>query len=158
MAVYRSDQAQLTFATEAAQGADPEMMEGTAGTGSTTLSSNTDAGSRSIVVASASNFTKGDQIRIGTVAGTASQTVNEHEVRRIESIDSTTFLLDRPIAFYHASGQEVKEITAIGGAAGRNDDNKFITYRLFFLLLFAATNLVCFNSRLLFWKWLFKLN
>jgi len=29
MAVYRSDQAQLTFATEAAQGGDPEMMEGT---------------------------------------------------------------------------------------------------------------------------------
>ena len=29
MAVYRPDQAQLTFATEAAQGADPEMAEGT---------------------------------------------------------------------------------------------------------------------------------
>ncbi len=31
MAVYRSDQAQLTFAAEAAQGGDPEMMEGTVG-------------------------------------------------------------------------------------------------------------------------------
>ena len=29
MGVYRSDQAQLTFAAEAAQGADPEMIEGT---------------------------------------------------------------------------------------------------------------------------------
>ena len=29
MAVYRSDQAQLTFAAEAAQGGDREMMEGT---------------------------------------------------------------------------------------------------------------------------------
>ena len=28
MAVYRSDQAQLTFAAEAAQGADAEMNEG----------------------------------------------------------------------------------------------------------------------------------
>ena len=29
MAIYRSDQAQLTFAAEAAQGGDPEMIEGT---------------------------------------------------------------------------------------------------------------------------------
>ena len=29
MAVYRSDQAQFTFGVEAAQGADPEMIEGT---------------------------------------------------------------------------------------------------------------------------------
>ena len=44
MAVYRSDQAQLTFVTEAAQGGDPEMMEGTAGTGSTTINAAFDAG------------------------------------------------------------------------------------------------------------------
>ena len=38
MAVYRSDQAQLTFATEAAQGGDPEMIEGTlVGSGATEL-------------------------------------------------------------------------------------------------------------------------
>ena len=128
MAVYRGDQAQLTFGVEAAQGGDPEMMEGTAGTGSTTINAAFEAGSRSITVASASNFTVGDMIRIGTVAGTPTQTVTAHEVRRLESIDGTTFLLDRPTAFYHASGQEVKEITAIGGNAGRNDDNKFITF------------------------------
>ena len=70
MAVFRSDQAQLTFAVEAAIGGDPEMIEGTAGTGSTTSSAAFEAGSRAITVASASNFTVGDQIRIGTVAGT----------------------------------------------------------------------------------------
>ena len=128
MAVYRSDQAQLTFAVEAAQGGDPEMIEGTAGTGSTTLSAAFEAGSRSITVASNSNFTVGDQIRIGTVHGTPAQTVTEHEVRRIELIDSTTFVLDRPTAFYHASGQEVKEITALGGDATRNDDGKYLTW------------------------------
>ena len=72
MAVYRSDQAQLTFSTEAAQGGDPEMMEGTPETssgGSTTINAAFDAGSRSITVASATNFTLGDQIRIGTVPG-----------------------------------------------------------------------------------------
>ena len=128
MAVFRSDQAQFTFAPEAALGGDPEMIEGTAGTGSTTINAAFEAGSRSITVASASNFSVGDQIRIGTVAGTPANTVNEHEVRRIELIDGTTFVLDRPIAFYHASGQEVKEITAIGGDAGRNDDNKYVTW------------------------------
>ena len=128
MAVFRSDQAQFTFAVEAAPGGDPEMMEGTAGTGSTTLAAAYEAGSRAITVASASNFTVGDQIRIGTVAGTAADTVAAHEVRRIEFIDSVTFVLDRPTGFYHASGQEVKEVTAIGGAAARNDDDKYITW------------------------------
>ena len=128
MAVFRSDQAQLTFAVEAAIGGDPEMIEGTAGTGSTTSSAAFEAGSRAITVASASNFTVGDQIRIGTVAGTPANTVEEHEVRRIEFIDGTTFVLDRPTGFYHASGQEVKEITAVGGAADRNDDNKYLTW------------------------------
>ena len=128
MAVYRSDQAQLTFATEAAQGGDPEMIEGTTSTGSTTVNAAFEAGSRSITVASASNFTVGDMIRIGTVLGTAANTITEHEVRRLESIDSTTFLLDRPTAFYHASGQEVKELTALGGDATRNDDGKYATF------------------------------
>ena len=128
MAVYRSDQAQLTFATEAAQGGDPEMMEGTAGTGSTTINAAFDAGSRSITVASATNFTVGDIIRIGTVHNTPANTITEHEVRRLESITGTTFILDRPTAFYHASGQEVKEITAVGGDAARNDDAKYATY------------------------------
>jgi len=128
MAVFRSDQAQLTFGVEAAIGGDPEMIEGTAGTGSTTINAAFEAGSRAITVASASNFTVGDQIRIGTVAGTAADSVTTHEVRRIEFIDSTTFVLDRPTGFYHASGQEVKEITALGGAAGRNDQGKYITW------------------------------
>ena len=128
MAVFRSDQAQLTFAVEAAQGGDPELIEGTAGTGSTTLSSAHNAGSRTITVASASNFLVGDTIRIGTVAGTASQTVTEHEARKIELIDSTTFVLDRPTAFYHPSSGEVKEITALGGDAVRNDKGKFVSW------------------------------
>jgi len=128
MAVFRSDQAQLTFAVEAAPGGDPEMMEGTPGSGSTTTSANFEAGSRSITVASNSSFTVGDQIRIGTVASSAAATITEHEVRRIEFIDGTTFVLDRPTAFYHPSGQEVKEITAIGGDAARNDDDKYVTW------------------------------
>ena len=99
MGVYRSDQAQLTFAAEAAQGGDPELMQGTSGSSGTTLSAGVNAGSRTITVASASGFTVGDFIRIGTVEGTYASTITAHEVRRLEAINGTTFTLDRPTAF-----------------------------------------------------------
>ena len=133
MAVYRSDQAQLTFAAEAAQGADMEMMEGADGSSSTTLNATFAAGDRSITVANGTGFLPGDFIRIGTVAGTVSQTVAAHEVRRIEFIDVgagtvRTFILDRPLGFGHATSQEVQEIVSIGGSSGTNDTNKYITF------------------------------
>ena len=134
MAVFRSDQAQLTFAVEAAQGGDPEMMEGTASGASTTVNAAFPAGSRSITVADGSSLTVGDFIRIGTVASTAAETVTTHEVRRVEFIEvpasgnTRTLVLDRPTAFHHASGQEVKEVTGVGGLAARNDQDKYITW------------------------------
>ena len=130
MAVYRGDQAQLTFAAEAAQGADPEMMdcEGATSGADTTLSAAIEAGVRSFAVASVSSMVVGDFIRIGSVEGTVANTYREHEVRRIEAINSTTLILDRPTAFYHAASEEVKEINAIGGNATRNDRDKYITF------------------------------
>tara|TARA_R110000824_G_scaffold161720_3_gene337135 strand:+ start:2043 stop:3851 length:1809 start_codon:yes stop_codon:yes gene_type:complete len=129
MAVYRSDQAQLTFGVETVQGADPEFMAGTAGSVSTTLSAATKAGARSITVASASGALVGDFIRIGTFnISTPADTATEHEVRRIEAIDSNTLTLDRPTGFYHAASQEVKEVTAVGGTAAPNDRSKFISW------------------------------
>ena len=132
MGVYRSDQAQLTFAAEAAQGGDPELMQGASGSSSTTLSAAAAAGARSITVASASGFTVGDFIRVGTVESTYANTVTPHEVRRLESIDGTTFNLDRPLAFYHAqqddgSNTEVVEVTGVGNeSTGAGDNSKFI--------------------------------
>ena len=134
MGVYRSDQAQLTFAAEAAQGGDPELMQGASGSSSTTLSAAAAAGARSITVASASGFTVGDFIRIGTVEGTYANTTTAHEVRRLESIDGTTFNLDRPLAFYHAqqddgTNTEVQEVTGVGNESiGAGDNSKFITF------------------------------
>jgi hypothetical protein len=139
MAVYRSDQAQLTFAAEAAQGADAEMNEGTlVGSGATAVLNNATgfaAGSRSIIVNGVSNtFVVGDFIRIGTMDGTAANTVVEHEIRRIESMASAgnsstnTFILDRPTAFFHLDNEEVKEVDANGSDASRADDDKYITW------------------------------
>ena len=211
MAVYRSDQAQLTFATEAAQGSDPEMIEGTlvsSGATGIAISSRTQitllaedldnsetgidvddgtlfavgdiiridielmlvgsistntltvtrgylhstavvhsdnapiypangfaAGTRAISLNRLTyTYVVGDFIRIGTLDGTAENTVNEHEVRRIESMSAAgdtatnTFTLDRPLAFFHLDIEEIKEINAIGGHATRNDKNKYITF------------------------------
>jgi len=136
MAIYRSDQAQLTFAAEAAQGGDPEMIEGTTGSTSTTLSATANAGSRSITVASSSGLTVGDFIRIGTVESSDyPTTVTPHEIRRIEAINGTSLTLDRPTAFLHlqqddGTNTEVIEVTA----ALNNEDtraesnNKYITF------------------------------
>ena len=216
MAVYRSDQAQFTFGVEAAQGGDPELVEGTLARSPTpTLSAAVNAGSRTITLSAEftalntaagaavlaygdtidnttdtsfsvdngsagdpevsvgmvlkvnseymkvtavsgtnnrdltvtrgfegttaqadvtdntaihARFTPGDFIRIGTLAGTVANTVVSHEVRRVESISGTTVTLDRPLGFYHASGQEVRCVSAVGGDATRNDKNKYITW------------------------------
>ena len=140
MGVYRSDQAQLTFAAEAAQGGDPEMVEGTlVGSGGTATVNHTAglaAGSRAVTITRASGtFTIGDFIRIGTVDGTPADTVIEHEVRRIEAMSDSngaasanTFTLDRPTAFFHADNEAVLEVSAIGGDATRNDNDKFLTF------------------------------
>ena len=142
MGVYRSDQAQLTFAAEfGGQGADAEMIEATVSGSTALLAADVSAGSRTITIDTIATaaLVVGDFIRIGTVAGTASATVNEHEVRRVEVLSGTqqvgtspgnviTVLLDRPTAFFHANNEEVKEATAIGGDATRNDKAKYITF------------------------------
>ncbi len=216
MAIYRSDQAQLTFAAETAQGGDPEMMEGTlARTPTATLGAAAAVGSRTITLnaefnvfnTSGSNavlcfgdttadaadtaisfdngstgdpelyigqvlqvgsesmqvtaiagtnnrdatvvrgfegstaaadhaddaavktrFTPGDMIRIGTIAGSAGQTIVPHEIRRVESQSGTSLVLYRPLAFAHASGQTVLCVSAIGGDDTRNDNDKYITF------------------------------
>ena len=143
MGVYRSDQAQLTFAAEAAQGGDPEMMEGnpvssSPANGLLDHASGLPAGSRSITVNGISNtFVVGDFIRIGTVQSSYASTVVEHEVRRIESMASAggsstnTFTLDRPTAFFHDDDEVVYEVDGLGdeGDVTRHgDNNKFLTF------------------------------
>ena len=141
MAIYRSDQAQLTFAAEAAQGADPEMAEGTlVGSGATAAlnqSGGLPAGSRSVPVDGVSNtFVVGDFICIGTVdRSTPASTNQQSEIRRIESMaaaggtSANTFTLDRPTAFFHRDNQEIKEVSAVGNATvAIGDNNKYLTF------------------------------
>ena len=127
MAVYRSDQAQLTFATEGGHGGYPELASGVSdgsGTAVINMSAGLPAGSRQVTVDALSGLTDGEYIQIGPeVAG--SGTVRESEVRRVEYVDGTTGLtLDAPTAFFHADNTNIQVVTAVTAA----DKEKLITW------------------------------
>ena len=92
MAIYRSDQAQLTFNSEAAAGGYVETIPSglSVSGGSTTLSAAHEAGVRQITVSSATSFSVGDHI-----AFDVGVTAQESELRRIEHISGTTFTTDQ---------------------------------------------------------------
>ena len=98
------------------------------------------AGSRSIAVGSgfansplatgadtadSSHFIVGDHIQIGPTTGFAGTAVTkESEVRRVEFIDGTSLVLDRPTSFHHENECHVQRITAITDTAL----DKYITF------------------------------
>ena len=128
MAIYRSDQAQLTFAVEAAPGGSPELASsvtlatlGDAGECAIDLTAGVPAGSRTLTVdgMSAAEFVAGDLIVIGTSATASS------EIRRVEFVEGTTGLvLDTPTGFFHANNTVIKIITANTTVA----NDKYITF------------------------------
>jgi hypothetical protein len=126
MAVYRSDQAQLTFGTEAAPGGYPDLAStvvldgtggGTAANGTIAFGSGYAAGVRSIAVTtSAGTFAVGDVIAIGPgVSGNG--TAAESEVRKIEHVEGTSLYLDAPTAFFHPNNTDVDRIKSITATA-----------------------------------------
>jgi hypothetical protein len=131
MAILRSDQSQLTFAAEAAQGGSPEMQTGdrvTSGQFDTTLAAAANAGDISIKVAGdTSDIVVSDHIRIGgdNNAASSASTVVEFEVRRIVHSEGTTVFLDRPLGFFHASGEAVEQVNA--NLTGSNEFFNYIT-------------------------------
>ena len=73
MAVFRSDQAQVTFAAEAAQGGDFERLGASVDT-SSYLYISANPGDLSITVAAGAGYRVGDFIRIGNTANAANAT------------------------------------------------------------------------------------
>ena len=127
MAVYRSDQAQITFAAEAAQGGDMERLAGASHASSnSTLSVDASAGDSSITVASATTYRVGDFIRLGTTG----QATNS-EMRRVEFINGAVLHLDRPLAFAHsATGSNNNTVMSVDGtvSAVPTVGRKYITF------------------------------
>ena len=129
MAVFRSDQAQVTFAAEAAQGGDLErLMWGTAVAGTPSfLDVSANPGDLSITVDAGTSYVVGDFIRIGDTEAS-----NNSEVRRVEYKNVHVLHLDRPLAFQHTGGSNnatssVKRITG----ASTNDPTKGRKYITF---------------------------
>lgn len=105
--IYRSDQAQLSTAAEAAPGGYMDSGERATLSNATTLTGAHVAGSRSITVASTTGYVAGDYVQI---EATLNAVV---ELRRVQRVVSATVLnLDYPTAFYHAGTVAVSEAGA----------------------------------------------
>ena len=124
MAVYRSDQAQFTYASEAGQGGSPEMASATSETSSgyaSYISAAISPGDRQITVnalpAATGTLQVGDFIRIGNEA-------NNSEVRRVEKMDSTAkvIYLDYPCAFPHSTAAAEREVIEIDSVTSTAND------------------------------------
>ena len=122
MAVYRSDQAQLTFGAEAAPGgyamhrpSGLVMVGASPGNGVTSAAAN--AGATKITVTEAAAFAVNDDVLIGPLIG-GTGTTGEAEVRRVMlregSTNPYTLYLDAPLAFYHPAGTDVDQVDTSG--------------------------------------------
>jgi hypothetical protein len=112
MAVLRSDQAQLTFGSEAAPGGYAMNFPSAALSGGEhgILAGAVNAGDTKIIVtlgSGSSAFAINDDVRIGPTVNAAVATDAEAEVRRVVYVEGTTLFLDAPLAFYHISQTDV---------------------------------------------------
>ena len=114
MAIYRSDQAQLTFGAEASAGGYAELAQADIAIsgGDTLLNGAVEPGDIQITVDSVSSFEVGDHIIIDRADGAATVQGKEKEMRRIEHISGTVITLNAPLAFHHADDSTVDEISA----------------------------------------------
>lgn len=126
MAIYRSDQAVVTFGAEAALGGYPESAtSNTTGVGAGALTANTAAGTFAISVDDASggvahaNFAAGALITIG------SATTNI-ELRKVVGRASTglTLYLDAPTSAYHPNNAVIQVVSAVADV----DQDKYMTF------------------------------
>ena len=135
MAVFRSDQSQLTYAMETAPGGDVELNNGTRQSSpyQARINGAVSAGATQIVVDTVSNaLLVGDFIRISDTlaedADAGASTVAPYEIRRVEhatDLDgSGTLYLDRPLGFAHIDNGYVVEVS---GVVSTTQQHKIIT-------------------------------
>ena len=122
MAIYRSDQASVTFAVESAQGGYPQA-------GTITSAANPSAGAATSVGATPAGSTTlvstriigaaSDNLKMLIVVGNDNKALGPREVRRMVGGGGTTSItLDTPFGFNHPEGAEIKILaTAATGTA-----------------------------------------
>ena len=117
MAVYRSDQAQFTFAAEAGDGGYPEIASGAAYSDSSVLTRTVYPGDRSIGVTAThgTKFVPGTIqkrfIAIGTDSNLDTTIPSDCEVRRVVFVDGDEIYLDVPLGFPHSTADTIRTIT-----------------------------------------------
>ena len=139
MAIYRPEQAQLTYGPEAAFAGDAELANGAAvSSGWTGDIAAAAAGSLEVSLTQDATNTAdpniGDFIQIGATTGTYSQSIGPHEIRRIEWWEPNgdtrgyTLGLDRPLGFDHSTtaSRDTKEVDGIYVGSNYNN-SKAIT-------------------------------
>ena len=135
MAIYRPDQAQFSFASEGAQGADSELKVAVykgSGAVALTLTALTPGMSEiAYTDLATSTWTVGDFVQIGVFSGVSVNTTavadthtNPYEVRRIEYVSVTTsttgtIRLDRPVAFNHKVDTRIIEVDATANSSAQ---------------------------------------
>lgn len=131
MAIYRPDQAQLSFASEGAQGADSEMKVTPISGARAQLTAAQTPGTSVLPYDGLTNgtWTVGDVVLIGVVASNGTTAIADSikepwEVRRIEYVDVTDSVsgkihLDRPIAFNHKDNIRIAEATDTANTAAQ---------------------------------------
>ena len=108
MAIYRSDQASVTFAAEAAQGGYTDVATLTGATGSLTLAAAVVAGATTLTASSAVG-SSGTNLKLNVIIGNDNRAYGPREVRRVVAgTGSTAITLDSPLGFDHASGAALK--------------------------------------------------
>jgi hypothetical protein len=137
MAVFRSDQSQLTYAMETAPGGDVELNNGTIESSPfyALLTADHNAGVTQLTYDGGNaTLTVGDMVRIGNLSqstNASSSTVVPFELRRVEHFTQSgsdgsytgTIYLDRPIGFKHLNNSYIVEIDS----AGTTQQAKIIT-------------------------------
>jgi len=119
MAIYRSDQAVVTFGAEAVLGGHPEAATSASTTsGTAALNGAHEAGAKYLTVSSHSGIAVGDIIRIGGV------TLN-NELRKVVHIanSNTTYYIDAPTSAYHPTSAAIAVVTLADA-----DQDKYITF------------------------------
>jgi len=124
MAIFRSDQSQLTYAMESAPGGDVELNNGTISSTHCEIKGAVTAGTQQVEYDALANgpFVVGDMVRIGPGTATSpsdasTSSVAPYEIRRIVhgtnlSADDNTIYFDRPLAFNHIDNTTISEVTA----------------------------------------------
>ncbi len=119
MAIYRAEQARVSFASEPGHGGYTDFISASTQSGwSGTVNGAVTAGSRSFAFDGGSGTVAVDQyIRIGSV-GTATGGGFNAEIRKVTKVDGATVYVDHPFGFHHLDNEAVSQTTIASAITG----------------------------------------